>query len=151
MWEDYGARGNGICIEFEVGDYLYPVEYCVKSKINFTRMVISALNQSRIELLIIPWVVKNPYNQTAYMDYTKEKEVRILYCPYVLAEFNGGTIVYNIKELKGYKGIEKLYSDFGLKIPNVIIGDKCRIEHISELQKYFEENGINYIVGENKE
>lgn len=150
MWEDYAASGNGICVEFEVGDYdhLYPVEYCDKSKIDFTRMVVSALAQSGMELSIIPWVVKNPYNQTVHMDSTKEKEVRMLYCPYDLAEFNGGTLAYNIKERMGYKGIAKPYKDFKLKITKVIIGDKCDNEHISKLQKYFEKNGINCVMRE---
>lgn len=147
MWKDYGANGNGICLEFEVGDYdyLYPVEYRDKSKIDFTRMVISALNQSGMELSIIPWVVKNPYNGTANMDSTKEKEVRILYCPYDLAEFNGGTIDYNIKELRGYKGIAKPYNDFLLKISKVITGDKCDVKYIFELQQYFDAHNINYV------
>ena len=70
----------------------------------------------------------------------------MLYCPYDLAEFNGGTIAYNIKERKGYKGIAKTYEDFKLKIAKVIIGDKCRVEHVSELQKYFDVHGINYIL-----
>lgn len=146
MWEDYAANGNGICVEFEVGDYdyLYPVEYCDKSKIDFTRMVVSALKQSGMELSIIPWVVKNPYNQTSDMDSTREKEVRMLYCPYDLAEFNGGTIAYNIKERKDYKGIAKPYEDFKLKIVKVIIGDKCREEYVSELQNHFDVQGINY-------
>lgn len=148
MWKDYAASGNGVCVEFEVGDYdyLYPVEYCDKSKIDFTRMVVSALKHSGMELSIIPWVVKNPYNQTADMDSTKEKEVRMLYCPYDLAEFNGGTIAYNIKERRGYEGIAKPYEDFKLKITKVIIGDKCRAEHVSELQKHFDEHSINYVI-----
>lgn len=150
MWEDYAASGNGICVEFEVGDYdyLYPVEYCDKSKMDFTRMVVSALTQSGMELSIIPWVVKNPYNQTVHMDSTKEKEVRILYCPYDFAEVNGGKLTYNIKEQIGYKGIAKPYKDFKLKITKVIIGDKCDNEYISKLQKYFEKNGINCIMRE---
>lgn len=148
MWEDYAANGNGICIEFEVGnyDYLYPVEYCDKSKIDFTQMVISALRQTGMELSIIPWVVKNPYNLTANIDSTKEKEVRILYCPYDLAEFNGGKIDYNIKERMGYKGIAKPYSDFDLEIIRVVIGDKCDSEHVSELQKHFDAHCINYVM-----
>lgn len=147
MWDDYAANGNGICIEFEVGDYdyLYPVEYCDKSKIDFTRMIISALKQSGMELSIIPWVVKNPYNLTVNMDSTKEKEVRMLYCPYDLAEFNSGTISYNIKECRGYKGIAKPYKDFKIKISRVIIGNKCEKKYILELQQYFDANSINYI------
>ena len=146
MWEDYAASGNGVCVEFEVSDYdyLYSVEYCDKSQIDFTRMVISALKQSGMELSIIPWVVKNPYNQTSDMDSTREKEVRMLYSPYDLAKFNGGTIAYNIKERKDYKGIAKPYKDFKLKIAKVIIGDKCKEEYVSELQNHFDVQGINY-------
>lgn len=96
------------------------MEYCDKLKIDFTRMIISALKQSGMELSIIPWVVKNLYNQIVNMDSTKEKEVRMLYCPYDLVEFNGGTISYNIKERRGYKGIEKTYKDFKLKMSRVI-------------------------------
>lgn len=40
----------------------------------------------------------------------------MLYCPYDLAEFNGDTLVYNIKERMGYKGIANPYRDFELKI-----------------------------------
>lgn len=144
MWNDYASCGNGVCVEFEVGDYdyLYPVEYCDKSKIDYTGMIVSALKQSSMELSIIPWVVKNPYNQTINMDSTKEKEVRILYCPYDLAEFNGGTVSYNIKERMGYKGIAKPYSDFKLKISNVIIGDKCEQEHIWKIKEHLDLHGI---------
>lgn len=62
MWDEYAARGNGICIEYNIEnyDFLYPVEYC--DKINFTKMVIKSLNNSGAELSIIPWVIKNSYN-----------------------------------------------------------------------------------------
>lgn len=61
-------------------------------------MIIYALKHSGMELSNILWVVKNPYNQTVNMDFTKEKEARMLYCPCDLVEFNGGAISYNIKE-----------------------------------------------------
>ena len=48
----------------------------------------------------------------------------------------------------GYKGIAKPYNDFKLKITRVIIGDKCRIDHVSKLQKYLESNNINYVIRE---
>lgn len=46
MWKDYASNGNGICIEFEVGDYdyLYPVQYQEKSGIHFDDMIISGIN-----------------------------------------------------------------------------------------------------------
>lgn len=147
MWDCYADSGNGICVEFNVGnyDYLYPVEYCDKTKINFTQMVVSALTKGGTELSIIPWVMKNPYNHTANMDSTKEKEIRMLYCPYDLEELNGGEINYHIKERLGYKGIAKPYTDFDLTISKVIIGDKCSRELILDLQTFFDSHGINAI------
>ncbi|MCI9080691.1 MAG: hypothetical protein HFH68_17605 [Lachnospiraceae bacterium] len=108
MWKDYASNGNGICIEFSVGnyDYLYPAEYLDKGSIDFNKMIISGINNGDFAFAIIPWVIKNPYNITLNMDSTKEKEVRMLYCPYDLGEVNGGTVEMDIKERLGYKGIE---------------------------------------------
>ena len=94
MWDEYASNGNGICIEYNIQnyDYLYPVEYCDKRKIDFTKMIINSLKNGGAELAIIPWVIKNPYNKTAQMYSTKEKEIRILYCPYDLSEFKNGII-----------------------------------------------------------
>lgn len=146
MWEDYSSNGNGICIEFNVGDYdyLYPVEYLEKANIDFDKIIISGINNENTALSIIPWVIKNPYNRTANIDSTKEKEVRILYCPYDLGEVNGGRIEMNIKERMGYKGIAKPYADFGLSISKVIIGDKCDNELRCELESYFTSKGIAF-------
>lgn len=77
MWDAYASEGNGICVVYNVGNYdqLYPVEYCEKNTLDFTKMIINALKRKSFELSIIPWVVKNPYNETAKLDSTKEKEV----------------------------------------------------------------------------
>lgn len=146
MWKDYASNGNGICIEFSVGDYdyLYPVEYLEKENIDFDKMIISGINNGDFAFAIIPWVIKNPYNITLNMDSTKEKEVRMLYCPYDYGEVNGGTIEMNIKERSGYSGIAKPYVDFGLNISKIILGDKCNSELIKELKVYLNANGINY-------
>ena len=82
MWDEYASGGNGICVEYNIQnyDYLYPVEYCDKRKIDFTKMVINSLKNGGAELAIIPWVIKNPYNETAQIDSTKEKEIRIEDC-----------------------------------------------------------------------
>lgn len=146
MWKDYASNGNGICIEFEVVDYdyLYPVQYQEKSEIHFDEMIISGINNNDFAFAIIPWVIKNPFNRTAEMDSTREKEVRILYCPYDLGEVNGGRLEMNIKERLGYKGIAKPYKDFGLKISKVILGDKCSDKLYRELEKYFVSNKIEY-------
>lgn len=127
MWDNYAANGNGICIEFTAGnyEYLFPIEYVDKLNVDFDQMVISAINERDMALSIIPWVIKNPYNQSANIDSTKEKEIRILYCPYDNGEVNYGIIQRNIKEQLGYQGIEKPYSDFKLEISKVIIGEKC--------------------------
>lgn len=148
MWDAYASEGNGICVVYNVGNYdqLYPVEYCEKNTLDFTKMIINALKRKSFELSIIPWVVKNPYNETAKLDSTKEKEVRMLYCPYDLAEFNGGQIQYNIKERKAYKGIEKSYTDFELSISRIIIGRKCTVEMRKEVIDYAESNDIQYSV-----
>lgn len=146
MWKDYASNGNGICIEFEVGDYehLYPVQYQEKSEIDFNEMIISGINNGDFAFAIIPWVIKDPYNKTVEIDSTKEKEVRILYCPYDLGEVNGGRLEMNIKERLGYKGIAKPYIDFGLKISKVVFGDKCSDELCHELEEYFESSQIRY-------
>lgn len=144
----YASEGNGICVVYNVGNYdqLYPVEYCEKNTLDFTKMIINALKRKSFELSIIPWVVKNPYNETAKLDSTKEKEVRMLYCPYDLAEFNGGQIQYDIKERKAYKGIAKSYTDFELSISRIIIGRKCTVEMRKEVIDYAESNDIQYSV-----
>lgn len=146
MWEDYAAGGNGICIEFDVGnfDYLYPVEYLEKVNIDFDEMIISGMNGGNFALSIIPWVIKNPYNYTAHMDSTKEKEVRILYCPYDSGEVNAGRIERNIKERLGYNGIAKPYADFGLDISKVIFGSRCNEDLLRELELHFSGNRIRY-------
>lgn len=147
MWKDYASNGNGICIEYEVGnyDYLYPVQYQKKSEMDFNEMIISGINNGDFTFAIMPWVIKNPYNETANMDSTKEKEVRILYCPYDLGEINAGRLEKNIKEKLGYKGIAKPYADFGLRISKVIFGNKCDNIIRSELETYFRSRKINYI------
>lgn len=146
MWKDYAANGNGICIEFNVGNYehLYPVEYLDKESIDFNQMIISGINNGTSDMAIIPWVVKNPSNTTLNIDSTREKEVRILYCPYGFGELNGGTIEMNIKERLGYKGIAKPYEDFGLSISKIIFGDKCNGELVEELKSYLNANRIGY-------
>lgn len=58
MWEDYAASGNGICVEFEVGDYdyLYPVEYCDNNTeetiahINRDNQQLREINEKRVQL-----------------------------------------------------------------------------------------------------
>lgn len=146
MWDNYAANGNGICIEFDVDnyEYLYPIEYVEKLNVDFDQMVISAINELDMALSIIPWVIKNPYNLSLNIDSTKEKEVRILYCPYDNGEVNCGIIQKDIKEQLGYKGIEKPFSDFKLTISRVIIGEKCNKDIADDLKKYFMKNNILY-------
>ncbi len=146
MWKDYASNGNGICIKFSVWDYdyLYLVEYLDKGSIDFNKMIISGINNGDFAFAIIPWVIKNLYNITLNMDSTKEKEVRMLYCPYDLGEVNGGTIEMNIKERLGYKGIAKPYVDFDLNISKIIFGNKCNSQLIEELKSYLNDNGISY-------
>ena len=144
MWNEYASGGNGICVEYNIQnyDYLYPIEYCDKRKIDFTKMVINSLKNGGAELAIIPWVIKNPYNETAQIDSTKEKEIRILYCPYDLSEFNNGRLEYNIKERMNYKGISKSYKDFDLRINRIIIGNKCSVNTQNEVLHYGKNNNI---------
>lgn len=144
MWEKYASEGKGICVEYNIQnyDYLFPVEYCNKRKIDFTKMVINSLKNGGNELAIIPWVIKNSYNETAKIDSTKEKEVRILYCPYDLSEFNNGRLEYNIKERMNYKGISRLYKDFDMDINKIIIGNKCDENVKNKIIHYAEKNKI---------
>lgn len=144
MWDEYASNGNGVCIEYNIGnyDFLYPVEYCDKDTIDFTEMVINSLKNGGAELSIIPWVIKNQYNKTSNLDSTKEKEIRMLYCPYDLAEFNNGILEYDIKERMRYKGIAKLYTDFNMAISQIMIGSKCSEKIKRELMCYCETNKI---------
>lgn len=82
---------------------------------------------------------------------TKEKEVRILYCPYDKGEVNYGTIQKDIKERLGYKGIAKPYTQFGLQISKIIIGNKCINEITNELKEHCLKNGITNIVWKHNE
>lgn len=144
MWNAYASGGNGICVEYNVGDYdfLYPVEYREKDKINYTQMLISALNENDLALSVIPWVIKNPYNFNAGIDSSLEKEVRMLYCPYDLAEFNNGLLKENIKESLGYKGIAKSLSAFKLSISKIILGNQCDVSIKDKIVSYANENDI---------
>lgn len=144
MWDEYASNGNGICIEYNIQnyDYLYPVEYCDKRKIDFTKMIINSLKNGGAELAIIPWVIKNPYNKTAQMYSTKEKEIRMLYCPYDLSEFNNGRIEYNIKERMNYKGISKPYKDFDMGINKIFVGNRCSVNTQNEVLQYGKNNNI---------
>ena len=146
MWDDYAAHGNGICIEYIVGDYdyLYPVEYVKKVDIDFNDMIVNAINFGDTTLSIIPWVIKNPYNITCELDSTREKEVRMLYSPYDKGELNYGVLQMDIKERLGYKGIAEPYNDFQLNISKIIIGERCNQLVLSDLLKYLENEGINY-------
>ncbi len=105
-------------------------------------MVINSLKNGGAELSIIPWVIKNQYNKTSNLDSTKEKEIRMLYCPYDLAEFNNGILEYDIKERMRYKGIAKLYTDFNMAISQIMIGSKCSEKIKRELMCYCETNKI---------
>lgn len=152
MWDDYASNGNGFCIEFFIDnlDYLYPVEYIDKRWIDFDKMITSAINEADTTLSIIPWVIKNPYNITSKLDSTREKEVRILYSPYDFGEINNGKLQYNLKEKMKYKGIAKPYSDFSLRISNVIIGENCSEEITSDLVDYLKQANINWCIHKKK-
>lgn len=146
MWEKYAANGNGICIVYEVRDYdfLFPVEYIDKLEIEFNKMLVNVIKRSTLELAIIPWVIKNPFNRKANLDSTLEKEVRIFYEPFSNSELNYGKLQCNVKTRAGYKGIAKPFKDFGLSIEKVIIGNECECEIKEELITYLDEMNIKY-------
>lgn len=66
------------------------MEYLEKTDIEFEQMIISAITGKDIAFAIVLRVIKSLINITANMDSTKEKEVKMLYCPYDLAELNSG-------------------------------------------------------------
>ena len=134
MWKEYANEKQGICLIFDVINYdmLYPVEYLEKKNINYDKMIINSLRAQKEQekigkyndpMALYPWLIKNPYN--GEMDSTKEKEVRILYCPYEKLEFNDGRIAPHVKTYKNFNGINVNYSDVGLKLKEVIIGNRC--------------------------
>lgn len=139
MWKNYASDGNGICIEYNIEDYdyLFPVEYVNKGEIDFNNMLINALQGESLEFAILPWVIKNPYNETASLNSTDEKEVRILFSPYDDKDINNGKVDANIKEELSYKGISKPYSEFGLSISKIIVGNKCDAEIKNILTKRY--------------
>lgn len=144
MWKEYASNGNGICVVFDVTnyDFLFPVAYVEKINIDFDKMIVAGIKYHDTTLAIVPWVIKNPYNMTAGLDSTREKEVRILFCPYDTGEFNSGRIEMNIKERKGYVGRAKPYSEYGLSLAKIIVGDKCESGLIDELEAHFTEKGV---------
>lgn len=151
MWTEYAANGNGMCVEYNVEnyDYLYPVVYCDKKSIDFTKMVIRAMKNTRnsdCAIAIIPWVLKNSYNNSSMLDSTREKEVRILHCPFDDSEINDGIVDKDIKERMGYKGIAEKYYNHGLSISKIIIGDKCYDEVKYKLLEYAKRKQIDYSI-----
>lgn len=139
MWKEYAADGNGICIVFKVTDYdfLFPVEYIEKANVDFSKMLIDGINHNDPTLAIVPWVIKNPYNISAGLDSTREKEVRILHSPFDLAEFNGGRVEMNVKERLGWVGKAEPYAEHGLSLSKIIIGDKCEPVLVDEISAFF--------------
>ena len=116
---------------------MFPVEYVNKGEIDFNNMLINALRGESLEFAILPWVIKNPYNETASLNSTDEKEVRILFSPYDDKDINNGKVDANIKEELSYKGISKPYSEFGLSISKIIVGNKCDAEIKNILKKRY--------------
>lgn len=152
MWEIYADYGNGMCIEYEVNSYesMYPVEYLEKTEIDYDRMMVNAIKNKKVkELAIIPWVIKNPYNMTSKLDSTKEKEVRILYSPFDDAELNGGVVYPNVKDKLKYPGIGVPCEKVGLKISQVILGDRCSDKIVEELREFMDKSNIRYSLHKN--
>jgi len=142
MWREYANYGNGICLIFYVNnlDVLFQIDYIEKNKIDFSSLIIKSLNNSfgsidyNDPMALLPFVVKNPYN--GILDSTKEKEVRILYSPFDKEECNQGKVAPNIKTNVGHKGINVNYSDVGLSLKGIILGNKCESNMEKEIVKY---------------
>lgn len=152
MWENYANNGNGICLVFNVDDYdyLYPIVYLPKEKVNFTKMLIDSYKLLKYgkkgiiqndKMALLPWILKNPNN--GKYDSTKEKEVRALYCPYDKSEFNYGIIYPEVKNIKRYKGINVCYSDVGLRLDKIIISYCCDVEIKEKVIQYADGKSIN--------
>jgi len=74
-------------------------------------------------MALLPWIIKNPIN--GEVDSRKEKEIRILHCPYDDGGFNTGRIYPNVKSHLSYTGENVSYSEVGLKLKKVILGKGC--------------------------
>lgn len=131
MWKEYGGNGNGICLKFQAQDYdyLYPIEYVEKQEINWTKLIIDSINRKQEygtlynePMSVLPWVLKNPMN--GVLDSRKEKEIRILHCPYD-HDFNDGLIYPQVKSKLKYIGENVKYKDKKLKLEEIIIGQNC--------------------------
>lgn len=151
MWAEYANNGNGVCLEFGVSnlDVLFPIDYVNKDTINFTELIILSLNNSDrgIEyndpMALLPFVVKNPYN--GKLNSTLEKEVRILYSPFDKEECNNGIVTPNIKTNIGHKGINVNYTDIGLYLNRIMVGNKCEDNVIKEILSYSKSNNIQLL------
>lgn len=152
MWSEYA--NNGFCMVFSVADYdyLWPVEYTPKNRIDFTSLIIKSFhifdnkdaNYGKLvndAMAIYPFVVKNPLNET--MDSRKEKEVRMIYSPYDKKEFNDGILAPNIKDDKGYKGINVLWDTQKIVLKQIIVNADCM--YGSEIKRICDKHNICYM------
>lgn len=139
MWENYANKRNGFCLEFSLvdSDKFFPIIYLQKQKVDFTKDYINVIknindifnNKSLSKVAILPWVLKDK-------NYKAENELRFL-CGDVYDDENGtmgGRIFAGKKDLMNYNGCIYNYDYAGIKLENIIIGDRCDDLYSNRLQ-----------------
>lgn len=138
MWANYANDHSGICCVFEVLDPLefWPVLYCDKKQIDFTKEIISMIKDSDInfyalKMLFLPFVLKDKKR------YGVEQEIRLMSSDSFDDENDvlGGRVEPGKKEKLGYTGRAYTYEYCHLALKKIIIGRNTPKRYIEELQK----------------
>ena len=138
MWQYYANNHSGCCCVFEIEkfDMLWPVLYCNKKEINYTRDFIKSIknlnldNKSINKIAFISPVLKDE------IKYGREHEVRLLSSDIYDNESDvlGGRIMERKKEALGYTGTYYSYEKCGLVLKKIIIGKNVAKSIVSKIQ-----------------
>ncbi len=138
MWQYYANNHSGCCCVFGIEKYemLWPVIYCNKKEIDFTRDLIRSIknlnlnNISSNKIAFISPVLKDE------IKYGREHEVRLL-CSDIYdneSDALGGRIMGRKKEALGYTGTYYSYEKCGLVLKKIIIGKNVAKSIVSKIQ-----------------
>lgn len=139
MWKNYANNSKGFCICFEIidTDKYFPVEYVNKDDIDFTKSIINSIksnnsgnnlfNESALKVSLLPLVLKD-------LEYSDEKEIRLLFSPFDDAngKFNG-RVYPNVKDEYQHKGSTIDYSYCNIKADKILVGNNCNAENRKKL------------------
>lgn len=153
MWEEYGNKGNGFCLQFRVDDFdwFYPVEYVDDkesySYINLWRIANNAISKIKGELPnlalgYLPYVIKDKINKSTGKSSEKEQEIRAIYCIYSDDEENGGMLVPGYKKANNIMGNNVDWHMLKMRLYKIEIGEKCRNEYKEKLKNIARDMGV---------